>query len=66
MKAGTADGMTGGFEGVVLSYMLAGDNPHLMVYVGGAALPDLPIDGESGEPWVMGEGEAAHLMIPIR
>ena len=39
---------------------------HLMVFVGGAALPDLPVDGESGGPWVMGEGEAAHLMIPIR
>ncbi len=66
MKAGTADGMTGGFEGVAVSYMLAGDTPHLMVFVGGAALLDLPVDGESGGPWVMGEGKAAHLMLPIR
>ena len=66
MKAGTAGGMVGGFKGVAISYMLAGDNPHLMVYVDGAALVDLPVDGESGGPWLMGEGEAAHLMIPIR
>ncbi len=74
MKAGTAGGIydvrtgevVGGFKGVAISYMLAGDNPHLMVFVDGAALADLPMDGESGGPWVMGEGEAAHLMLPIR
>ena len=33
MKAGTADGMVGGFERLAISYVLAGDNPHLMVYV---------------------------------
>ena len=33
MKAGTADGMVGGFEGLAISYVLAGDNLHLMVYV---------------------------------
>ena len=70
MKAGTAtgteDGRAGGFEGVAISYMLAGENPHLMIFVDGAALVDLPVDGESGGPWLMGEEEGVHLMIPIR
>ncbi len=35
-------------------------------HVDGATLADLPMDGESGGPWVMGEGEGAHLMLPIR
>ncbi len=63
---GTEDGRAGGFEGVAISYMLAGNNPHLMIFVDGVALADLPVDGESGGPWLMGEGEGVHLMIPIR
>ena len=55
------------FDGVAVAYMLAGDEPHLMVYAGGTdAIAGFSTDGDSGLPHAMGEGRGAHLMLPIR
>jgi hypothetical protein len=54
------------FDGIAISYMLAGDEPHLMIYAGPEAVAGFDADEESGLPYAMGEGRGTHLMVPIR
>lgn len=53
--------------GIGVSYMLAGDNPHLMIFVPEAGgLDGLNSEPGDGKAWVMwGDRAGRHIMVPI-